>query len=348
MIAMWYPFYDFWSFYAASHCLHRGLSPYSACFGEEFTQLYGESTPARFFPLSTHLFYPLAFLSPYQSALTFSAIMLLFLLRSARIVAESKERFPAVAIAALLFFPTLKAFYFGQFSAFLLWIWLESWRLRLNPFLSGMVLSFGIQKPNLFAPMVLFALVSRPKGHWLLFGGLACGALLHLVLVTLAFPGVFDQLFAPSAPWFQDQILGQPTLNRFMFPLLGFDTRWFFFSALLLVAGWLGWVYRRREAAEIPAAIPALACLGSPYIWAHDLMLCIPLWVWWLMRQPSLVRYGVALPAMIVLTLLLISGQFFLEASSIVIPIALIYFAAKSWWVDAQRSAGTNPPPPTH
>lgn len=126
------PLYDFDYFYAASSCLQQGSSPFGPCLNDELRELQHQDwrfARLRFLPVALYLIYPLAWTSRHLAAFAVTLVMLLCLWRSAALLADSlplATRRLWIFGLALLFFPVLKSFYFGQISPLLLWVLLEA------------------------------------------------------------------------------------------------------------------------------------------------------------------------------------------------------------------------------
>jgi hypothetical protein len=228
--------------------------------------------------------------------------------------------------SALAFFPTSKALYFGQISPIFLWVWSFVSAERTSSAARGLALSLGVLKPNLFIPIALFLTLIDREPRTLLITFI-CGVILQVALCWLVFPGIFDAFVAPEAPWLRSEFLGQPTVNRFLFPFLGFDVRWAWF---MMVSGSVAlWavIRRRRGQHDIPQVLAPIACLGAPYLWAHDLLICLPLWLAVVRGHPSSILRVVSDLGMISATVVFLYGGFFVEASAIVIPVLLAYYA---------------------
>lgn len=305
------PLYDFDYFYAASSCLQQGSSPFGPCLNDELRELQHQDwrfARLRFLPVALYLIYPLAWTSRHLAAFAVTLVMLLCLWRSAALLADSlplATRRLWIFGLALLFFPVLKSFYFGQISPLLLWVLLEA-RHRKG-LATGALLSVGLAlKPNIFGCLVLFFLSAQREDRSRVLLGLAAGGLIQLALSFLAHPGILDDTLSPSAPWVSFERLRQPTTTSLLYELTQIDAPWLIW-ALGLTAGV---IFGRRVGEASPKAIPlmgAISCATSPYLWAHDLILLLPSWLRSLPSRPiaalnatlALLAFGIYLLAIL-------------------------------------------------
>lgn len=266
---------DFWQHYSAAQAIRSGMVMHEmprATFGD---WIYP-------YPMFTAvLLLPLSFLPPWLAftiwvGLLYSVAGMSTYLFASRIAELDRELACLVTITSLIWPVTFIAVFMGQITPLLLAALIAAYLLGQGQRSSfaGLVLSLGLTKPHIVAPVVA-GLVLRSKWRWIL--GFVAGALILTGISLAVGQGTsLDAWQRYVLGWFLGSGRSISLIGRLEF----LPDPW---RVLLAIVGYcaLGiWWFKKPVIRPIDVALGFLiSMLLSPYVPAYDLVLLIPVLV---------------------------------------------------------------------